>query len=282
MSRTFNDIFMTETLLLYPPFSSGVLIEQYMNEFIKLKGTIGTRKYINVNWTNIFVNKTFKNQPIDEKLLQDYLDKLDPNEKYFTVVQLDDGVLFKLPPDTLVYGCCSNIPIPLVYDTNLFNNIPKKKFSEKRLFCSFVGSLTHPVREEMVKVLDEKKFSLIVKKWSPVVEQNYQNAFVNVTLDSRFILAPRGYGRNSFRFWEALEMNTIPVYIWDDVDFLPFKDKINYKQLCISMNVSDLSKLEEILNNISESDYNDMLSYYQEVKHLFTYEGICNYIIDQQ
>ena len=44
MSRTFNDIFMTETLLLYPPFSSGVLIEQYMNEFIKLKEGKKSRK----------------------------------------------------------------------------------------------------------------------------------------------------------------------------------------------------------------------------------------------
>lgn len=279
MSRTFNDIFMAQSQVIYPPFSKGILIEDFMNEYLKKRGMIGDRLFINVNWTNLFVNKTFKNVNFNENLLKEYLKKLDPSKKYFTVVQMDDGVLYELPPDTKIYGCCSGIPIPLVYKTDIFNNIPKKSFKDKKIFCSFVGSLTHQVRETMINILDRKKFIFMVKEWTPTLENNQLNVFINVTLDSKYVLAPRGYGRNSFRFWEALELKSIPIYIWDDIDFLPFKDDIDYSKLCININVCQLKDLEEMLNKISEEDYNNMLEYYQSIKHLYTYEGIAEKLI---
>jgi hypothetical protein len=273
---------MAQTKLIYPPFSTGILIEQYMNEYFKINGKVGNRKFINVNWTNIFVNKTFtQDYTFDENYLTQCLDKLNKNDQYFTVVQLDDGILYKLPPNCMVFGCCSNIPIPLVYDTNLFHNLPKKTFIDKKIFCSFIGSLTHDVRQQMIQQLNPHKFTLLLKQWNPNIESNQQNLFINVTLDSKFVLAPRGYGRNSFRFWEALEMHSIPIYIWDDIDFLPFKDKIDYTQLCVNINVSQLNNLENILLNIDEQKYNTMLQYYQQIKHLYTYEGICDYILEK-
>ena len=35
-------------------------------------------------------------------------------------------------------------------------------------------------------------------------------------LDSKFALAPRGFGRSSFRFFEIFKLGTIPIYVWND------------------------------------------------------------------
>ena len=99
------------------------------------------------------------------------------------------------------------------------------------------------------------------------------------TINSKFALAPRGYGRSSFRFFEIFKLGTIPIYIWNDLDWLPFKDEIDYNKLCINIHYSQLNDLENILLNISENDYNNMLNYYNTVKHLFTVEGLYYKII---
>ena len=44
-----------------------------------------------------------------------------------------------------------------------------------------------------------------------------QQAFRDITLRSIFTLSPRGNGASSFRIFEALEHQSIPVYIYDEV-----------------------------------------------------------------
>jgi hypothetical protein len=53
--------------------------------------------------------------------------------------------------------------------------------------------------------------------WTPDVNVNLQLVFINTTLESKFALAPRGYGRGSFRFFECFQLGTIPIYIWNDI-----------------------------------------------------------------
>ena len=74
--------------------------------------------------------------------------------------------------------------------------------------------------------------------------------------------------------------------IWDGEDvadcnikFLPFKDEIDYSKLCINIHVSELDNLENILNSINEEKYNNMLKYYETIKHLFSVEGLYEKII---
>ena len=98
-------------------------------------------------------------------------------------------------------------------------------------------------------------------------------------MDSKFALAPRGYGRGSFRFYECFQLGTIPIYLWDDIEWLPFQDKIDYTKLCISIPITRIDELESILLSITEEQYYKMLDYYQEIKHLFELEGMSNEII---
>ena len=93
-------------------------------------------------------------------------------------------------------------------------------------------------------------------------------------------MAPRGYGRSSFRFFEIYQLGSIPVYLWNDREWLPFKDKIDYSKICISINIKDIDKLEDKLLSITEEQYNNMYNEYLKIKHYFTLEGMSNRIIE--
>lgn len=107
-----------------------------------------------------------------------------------------------------------------------------------------------------------------------------QLLFINTTIDSKFALAPRGYGRGSFQFFECFQLGTIPIYIWNDICWLPFQDLIDYNRLCISIHVFEIATLEDRLLSITESEYISMLSYYHEITYLFELEGMSDRIIE--
>ena len=56
-------------------------------------------------------------------------------------------------------------------------------------------------------------------------------------------------------------LGSIPVYIWNDVNWLPFQDVIDYDKLCVHFHISEIDKLEEKLLSIDEARYNEMLKY---------------------
>ena len=215
-----------------------------------------------------------------------------PSENgYFTVVQYDDGPKLDIPENTIVYGACSgNIPIPLIYQdiNNTLLNIPKKTFLEKKILCSFIGNITSNHIQPNVREIMKSKFENNTKfvfndsgGWTPAVNIDLQKKFVNITVDSKFTLAPRGYGRGSFRFFECFKLGSIPIYIWNDIEWLPFKNVIDYNKLCISIHISQINNLEQILEMITEEEYNDMFKYYYEISHLFELEGMSNQIIKE-
>ena len=274
----------------YPPFKNGLYLEEYFLDFFIKNTPLLKRKYIPALWTNFQIEGWFdeKKQEMQDAL-NTWVENNPPGEEgYFTVVQHDDGPKLKLPENTIIYGACScNIPIPLIYqDVNhTLLNMNKKKFHEKEILCSFVGNDTNYVRRLVLnnKILNEIHGFKIINSggWSPVVNQDLQKTFIETTINSKFALAPRGYGRSSFRFFECFLLGTIPVYVWDDVEWLPFKELIDYKRLCISIHIYDLNVLEKILLSIGEEQYTSMWNYYHEVKYFFELEGMTREIIRQ-
>lgn len=104
--------------------------------------------------------------------------KNNPNENgYFTIVQHDDGVLLELPKNTIVYGACSgNIPIPLIYEdkSNKLENQEKISFNNKQILCSFVGTCTHNVRQNLINKLSNiyKIYTNLNKYYLILMRQN--------------------------------------------------------------------------------------------------------------
>ena len=129
---------------VYPPYHEGAYLEDYFSDWFYSNNIETERKYIPVSWTTCYIDKKTEG-------LQESLDKLDRNGKYFTVSQYDDGISETLPPDTLQFNAGGNsggIPIPLICSQM---PIPAIDHKNKTILASFVGSMTHPIRHEMHK-----------------------------------------------------------------------------------------------------------------------------------
>jgi hypothetical protein len=292
------DILQNSTHVIYPIFKEGKYMEEYFLTYIKKKKLVSNNlKYIDVLWTNVHHKKDFNNNKDSLNIiLKQKIDENSSDTKYFTVVQWDDGPLLNIPKDTIIFGACSGtIPLPLIYEdvSNKLLNIgyyfyesrivyPKNKFTDKNIFCSFVGSKTHNVREKMINILNNNdKYLIFSKGWNPNIKDGEAQVFIHITSQSKFALAPRGYGRSSFRFFEILQLGTIPIYIYDDIEWLPYKEFINYDDICISIHESQIEQLDIILSEITEQRYNSMIENYIRLSHYFTLEGMSNYILSK-
>jgi hypothetical protein len=238
------------------------------------------RCYLNATWTNLYCNAQFAGQTFDSEKLQRELDALPRDGKYFTIVQFDEGVKYhRLPPDTLVFGCCAgDVPIPLVYESAFFRDCTPRAYDGRVVLACFVGNFnTHPIRRAMVEEI--QALSLRKPPFYFIVDGTDKYDLYLQSMDwARFCLAPRGFGRQSFRFYEALKLGCVPVYVWDDIEWLPFREIIDYNKLCISIHSSKLGSLDERLRAVTREEWQAMRHYYESVKHLFTLEGICTYL----
>ena len=259
-----NQLFYCKNKDTYPPFKNGLYLEEYFFKYMNDNNIQTKRKYIPALWTNFQIEGWFISKQNEmQRDLDIWLNNNPSTHGYFTVVQYDDGPRLKLPENTIIYGACSgDVPIPLIYEdkNNTLLNKPIKTFSEKTILCSFIGNITSNnlqpnVRDIMFKQLSHNpNFKLINSGgWTPVVKKNLQDIFIDTTINSKFCLAPRGYGRSSFRFFESLQLGTIPIYLWNDKNWLPFQDILDYSKFCIVLNISEINKLEDILNSIDES-----------------------------
>lgn len=279
--------FRPATSVIYPPFKNGRYMEEYFYDYaLTHKDTINSdRVYIPAFWTNIQIHPGFQTMRDGLNILLKRAYSLMPEgTKYFTIVQADLGVELVLPKDTLVFGACyGDIPLPLIYEdtqNKLLNtqwlNHPKK------YLASFIGTYTtHELRVKMFNTLNKTEGFYFGGRnlWSNHISDSLADKFIQTTLESKFSLAPRGYGRSSFRFFEAMLLDCIPVYFWDDIEWLPYKDVLDYSKFSVSIQEADIGKTSDILKSISEEKYQSMLEEMRKVRHYFTLEGMSNYII---
>lgn len=272
----------------YPPYHIGKDLEDYFIEYYfnnKEKFDATGYIFLPIKWTAIY---NLHNYLLND--LNKDIQKLDKTQKYFTVSQHDDAPYLKLPPNTLNFAAGGNaqdvIPIPLICSsiTEVFENKPKD------IFCSFVGSvspniggnnsLSHNIRMKMLEILvNNDKYVLKPKHWEPNIKEDRKDLFLDVTSRSKFTLCPRGYGATSFRMYEAMQLKSVPVYIYYNKPYFPYTKEIDWTKLCVSLDVKDMQNLDNILNSISTEKYTHMINYAQEVyPHYFTLETTCEHI----
>ena len=282
-----NELFISKTEIQYPPFKNGEYMEEYFLNYVRTKEISQDkqgRKYIPALWTNFQTAQWFPNVRDEmQRTLDIWIKENSSINGYFVVVQHDDGPMLKLPSNTKIYGACTgNIPLPLIYEDveNKLENIEKKAFNNKNILCSFVGSITHGVRKNIIDMYETNtRFKFVSRNgWTNNVQKEDQTTFIEYTVNSKFALAPRGYGRSSFRFFEIFKLGTIPIYVWDDKNWLPYADKIDYDKFSITLHISEIDILEEICLGINEKKYNKMLLEYEKIKNMFEMEYMCEYI----
>jgi hypothetical protein len=263
----------------YPNYHKGDYFEEFfykkfITEYSDLQ--INEFKYIPIFWTNCYTNKVFAKSDYN---IQEILNNLDENQKYFTISQHDDCVYENLPKNTIVFSMGGNkkgeniIPIPLICSP-----IPKIK-NDKKHKISFVGSLTHPIRTQIYNHFkNNTDFIFFVKNWELNSEKLDIERFIDTTSKSEFTLCPRGYGATSFRLYESMQLDSIPIYVYD-TPWLPWNDEIDWSKLSILVESKDIPNIK---NMTDEIDFKSMIKYKNEIfSNYFTYNGVYIKIIEK-
>lgn len=267
--------FRKDSGFVYPPFA-GAYFEKYFYTYMLAHPELADI-YIPVFWTENQISTWGAEQ---QTRRQRAVDSLPKDRDYFTIVQHDDGITHtRLPPKTFIFGLggVGHIPLPLTYENpDLFG---KLRDTPKTIFCSFMGSLTHPCRLASCKVLHNKpNVVLKVSGWTINVPEDNQKKFIEIMSQSRFSLAPRGYGKSSFRMYEALKMGSVPVYVYDD-PWLPYTELLDWTKMAVLIHVRDIATMYKRLLSITDVEVAAMRAYYRAHEHLFSYDGMCEYVI---
>jgi hypothetical protein len=278
------EAFLPKMPVQYPPHQGySPMIEERAYSFFSTKSELESDYiYIPIQWTSFHINNDYgKNtQPLVEycnSLVEKY-----PKEKFFTIVQYDGGTLVPIK-NCKIFASSGSFsseiaegstyePIPLLCDPH--NGIPKEIREYK---VGYAGRDTHPIRTKMYEYLrnfDGYKFAVNM-------DHNRTEIFREILYNSVFALSPRGFGPASFRMYEAIQMQCIPIYITDEF-WLPFTNKIKWDKMSLLINPSEIEKIPEKVDNLLESgEYQNFIDYGQEVyeKHL-TWDGCLNTIAE--
>ena len=268
----------------YPPHHEGQHLEESFCQSFKQEKS--QRIFIPVHWTAVYNYKILeglhKGSPNDSlrKELQEDLYNLDQNKEYFVVCTHDDAPKEILPKNTIVFAAGGNASkidyaIPLICS-------PHKNIYDhpKEIFCSFVGSMTHDIRNKsLAPLVDIPSYVIQAFHWAANVPSNQVDLFRRVTERSRFCLCPRGYGATSYRLYEAMQLGSIPVYISDN-HLLPWGDIIDWSKFCVVINLNNLDNIDKILKSYTETQIQEMYQNLQKMhdKH-FTIEKTISHII---
>ena len=190
-------------------------------------------------------------------LTMELLSKLRKDVIYVTVSQNDDGIHpsarygFRAQ-DTynvlvLSAGGFGHIPLPLLIREQLW--VARNKSAQ--YLITFAGSIRRLsyVRKGMSRALKDRNLNCSFPR------KVYQGAnWAQAMRDSMLNLAPRGFGRTSFRLYEAIQMGLIPIYLWDDDEWLPYRNSpASVKNFGFSIHIDSFRGwLESICQNLAK------------------------------
>jgi len=149
--------------------------------------------------------------------------------------------------------------------------INTKKYSEpKTRFSCFIGSINNAFRYNLMQsIITRNDPNLIYMSNIPHEE------YLKTMSSSLFSLCPMGgpgRGGFSYRFFECLHLNTIPVLMVDNIIF-PYTHIVDWSKLCIKINQQDSLNLDFLLERMQKSDSDEMLNYINETRLVFTLGG---------
>jgi hypothetical protein len=131
----------------------------------------------------------------------------------------------------------------------------------------------------MISALQNKSdYVLSYQNWSASVNQNQYQNFKSITENSVFCLCPRGYGKSSFRLYEAMQLGAIPVYV-SDTHYLPWNDELDWNSFSVLIKHDQMQDIDQILKNISQQEIiNKQNKICKIYENYFTLNGVCEQI----
>lgn len=220
-----------------------------------------------IQWTDIVLLGEPTYKQIEDTLLK----VLRPDVMYVTVVQGAEGLksVGELFPNILVLssGGMGHVPIPLLKAEQPRTDAPRKRSS----VVTFVGKMLANRRS----IVNDLR-STMAKEF----EWYRGNEWTQALLNAHFALTPRGFGRTSFNVYEALQLGVVPIYVWDDVEWLPYRGSKNadWDSFALSVNVKNVRELPQTLTTQRASIERKRAKVRELRESHFTYDGVLNQI----
>jgi hypothetical protein len=251
----------------YPPNNTLIFEEWFSRNYTS---DVSDREYLGVHFTSYLVNHDYAKRPEDVPRLQAFVDGLDRSRRYFVLVQYDLGCVVDFKDlDVLQFNMSDNngYPLPLICMPHPYRFDGKRK----EYFANFIGGITHPIRHHAEQLVGKEAYYIAYGNHS--IER-----YCEVISKSIFTLCYRGFGKNSFRIQEALQYNSIPVYISDEIINA---HNVPFSEYGVVIDAKDAHRTDEILRSLDTIDIvqkQDMLkSVFQK---LYTYESNRFLILD--
>jgi hypothetical protein len=276
--------FLPKMPVQYPPHQGYCpMIEERFYSFFSTKMELKSEYiYIPIQWTSWHVNLYGEYGKNTQPLINfcNQLTEKYPNEKFFTIVQYDGGTLVPIN-NCRIFASSGHFssslgnnsiyePIPLLCEPH--NGFPKEVREYK---VGYAGRDTHQLRVKMNQVLAH----LPGYKFAVNIDYNKTEVFRDILYNSVFALSPRGFGPASFRMYEAIQMQCIPIYISDEF-WLPFTNYIEWDKMSLLIGPDEIETIPQKVDALLESgEYENMIYYGQEMYEKYlTWDGCLNTI----
>jgi hypothetical protein len=209
-----------------------------------------------VPWNKIYWHLIVVNQSNGYRTVNRLIELITPNFLYVTLTTNSYGIggktNYSIPYNLLILsqGGSGHVALPLWLYSLDWHKFPILK--SYKYDAVFLGSLrNHRVRPMMVNAMraimpHTRIFIGISHNW------------INIYRQSKFIMTPRGFGRNSYRLMETLQMGMVPVYIYTDFLWLPYYDSINWSSFAVITSLRDLNQTLRFLLDCPVERVNEM------------------------
>jgi hypothetical protein len=135
------------------------------------------------------------------------------------------------------------------------------------------------------RLLDKVQHSFQSKGIQTLLKSPHEN-WVTAMQNTLYNLAPRGWGRTSYRLAEIIQLGRIPIYIYDDYEWLPYQNSnISFHQMNYGFSVNGFNpgKVEDlalVLQRLKDDPKGNkvMLDNVLAVRRYYTYAGVIEQI----
>ena len=262
----------------YPKHNKDFGVEQDFLEYLERHDDLATedpgeadRHYLPVFWTRWHLNHEYGSSGREE--LQKEVDaRIIDDAKTFTVCQYDDGPLADLGRarkflSSRITTDDEDAPLLCIPHRRPFFGTDKKRYK-----ASFIGRVdTHPMRRAMHDALKGRHDIFLFDG------DKGERSFVRMMTQSLISLCPRGYGGSSFRFYESMQLGTVPL-LFGDLDTRPFKEFLPWNE--VSFFASSTDELTNIIDGAHEDDLLKMGERARTVyREALSYGRWCSYLV---
>lgn len=144
-----------------------------------------------------------------------------------------------------------SLPEIHLYGGNVSSKLisPPSPTTPRPYLAFFAGGLHGPIRPILLDHWKDRDESLRVYEYLPKTLDYY-----SIMLQSRFCLCPSGHEVASPRIVEAIYAECVPVIISEHYS-LPFSDVLRWEAFSVQVEVSEIERLKEVLEGVSEEKY---------------------------